>query len=165
MRKEFLNFFVWRLPILHTSFDGFGPFSRSQECLKLQWFFLGGGGERVRLWLMMTGWWWCVKVLELAASIYKQIPENIDYDTTAQVLSVDPCPLNVVLLQEVCCSTSVSLRNHSRLWALVVLTGMKKYKYIKISVRLSRCDENCKHCIFFRHYKYSKGQTIPDSST
>ena len=44
---------------------------------------------------------WCVKVLELAASIAKQIPENIDYETTVQVLSVDPCPLNVVLLQEV----------------------------------------------------------------
>ncbi|XP_076454460.1 dynein axonemal heavy chain 2-like [Babylonia areolata] len=41
------------------------------------------------------------KVLDLSASIYKQIPENIDYNTTAQVLSVDPCPLNVVLLQEI----------------------------------------------------------------
>ncbi|KAK7469837.1 hypothetical protein BaRGS_00036166 [Batillaria attramentaria] len=41
------------------------------------------------------------KVMDLAAGIYKQIPENIDYDATAKLLSVDPCPLNVVLLQEI----------------------------------------------------------------
>jgi len=41
------------------------------------------------------------QVLELSANIYKQIPENIDYDNTAKLLSVDPSPLNVVLLQEV----------------------------------------------------------------
>lgn len=44
------------------------------------------------------------KVLELADNIKKQIPENIDYDNTAKILSVDPSPLNVVLLQvEICC--------------------------------------------------------------
>ena len=42
-----------------------------------------------------------LKVLELAANIASQIPENIDYDTTVKILSVDPSPLNVVLLQEV----------------------------------------------------------------
>ena len=31
----------------------------------------------------------------------RQLPENIDYDTTAKILSVDPSPLNVVLLQEI----------------------------------------------------------------
>ncbi|XP_052104325.1 dynein axonemal heavy chain 2-like isoform X7 [Mytilus californianus] len=41
------------------------------------------------------------KVLDLAANIYKQIPENIDYDGTAKILALDPCPLNVVLLQEI----------------------------------------------------------------
>ncbi|KAL3846382.1 hypothetical protein ACJMK2_017380 [Sinanodonta woodiana] len=41
------------------------------------------------------------KVLDLAANIYKQIPENIDYDGTAKILSTDPSPLNVVLLQEI----------------------------------------------------------------
>nr|XP_022345562.1 dynein heavy chain 2, axonemal-like isoform X2 [Crassostrea virginica] len=41
------------------------------------------------------------KVLDLAANIFKQIPENIDYDNTAKILSVDPSPLNVVLLQEI----------------------------------------------------------------
>ncbi|XP_052771287.1 dynein axonemal heavy chain 2-like isoform X2 [Mya arenaria] len=41
------------------------------------------------------------KVLDLAANIYKQIPENIDYDNTVKILSVDPSPLNVVLLQEI----------------------------------------------------------------
>ena len=42
-----------------------------------------------------------IQVLDLAANIFKQIPENIDYDNTAKILSVDPSPLNVVLLQEV----------------------------------------------------------------
>ncbi|KAL8578353.1 Dynein heavy chain 2, axonemal [Nucella lapillus] len=41
------------------------------------------------------------KVLDLAANIYKQIPENIDYEGTAKILSTDPSPLNVVLLQEI----------------------------------------------------------------
>ena len=41
------------------------------------------------------------QVLEISANIFKQIPENIDYDQTAKILSVDPSPLNVVLLQEV----------------------------------------------------------------
>ena len=40
-------------------------------------------------------------MLDLAANIFKQIPENIDYENTAKILSVDPSPLNVVLLQEV----------------------------------------------------------------
>ncbi|ESP04959.1 hypothetical protein LOTGIDRAFT_184938 [Lottia gigantea] len=41
------------------------------------------------------------KVLDLAANIFRQIPENIDYEGTAQILSTDPSPLNVVLLQEI----------------------------------------------------------------
>ncbi|XP_052234681.1 dynein axonemal heavy chain 2-like isoform X14 [Dreissena polymorpha] len=41
------------------------------------------------------------KVLELSANIYKQIPENIDYDNTVKILSIDPSPINVVLLQEI----------------------------------------------------------------
>ena len=45
---------------------------------------------------------YCVlQVLALADAIKAQIPENIDYETTAKILSVDPSPLNVVLLQEV----------------------------------------------------------------
>ena len=40
-------------------------------------------------------------MLGLADAIKAQIPENIDYETTAKILSVDPSPLNVVLLQEV----------------------------------------------------------------
>ena len=44
----------------------------------------------------------CVlQVLDLAANIFKQIPENVDYEGTAKILSLDPSPLNVVLLQEV----------------------------------------------------------------
>lgn len=38
-------------------------------------------------------------VLELAENIRKQLPDNIDYVNTAIILSVDPTPLNVVLLQ------------------------------------------------------------------
>ena len=40
-------------------------------------------------------------MLGLADVIKHQIPENIDYDQTVKILSVDPSPLNVVLLQEV----------------------------------------------------------------
>lgn len=41
------------------------------------------------------------KVINLARNIFKQLPENIDYEATAKILSVDPSPLNVVLLQEI----------------------------------------------------------------
>lgn len=41
------------------------------------------------------------KVLDLAANITRQIPDNIDYEGTRKILSVDPSPLNVVLLQEI----------------------------------------------------------------
>lgn len=41
------------------------------------------------------------KVLELSGNIYRYIPESIDYDGTAKILSIDPSPLNVVLLQEI----------------------------------------------------------------
>lgn len=50
---------------------------------------------------MLNNFFALFQVLDLAANIYKQIPENIDYDNTAKILSVDPSPLNVVLLQEV----------------------------------------------------------------
>jgi len=39
--------------------------------------------------------------MDLAQNLMKQVPENIDYHATARILSVDPSPLNVVLLQEV----------------------------------------------------------------
>lgn len=58
----------------------------------------------VRSCMVSVGYY--LQVLELAANIFKQIPENIDFAATAKLLSVDPCPLNVVLLQEVmseCC--------------------------------------------------------------
>ncbi|XP_036369342.1 dynein heavy chain 2, axonemal-like [Octopus sinensis] len=41
------------------------------------------------------------KVLDLAANIYQQIPEDIDYERTKVILSVDMSPLAVVLLQEI----------------------------------------------------------------
>jgi len=50
-----------------------------------------------------------LQVLDLAANIYKQIPENIDYEGTAKILALDPCPLNVVLLQEVMLKLSKKL--------------------------------------------------------
>ena len=42
------------------------------------------------------------KVMELAADVLKKVPDLIDYEQTAKIMSEDPCPLNVVLLQEVC---------------------------------------------------------------
>ncbi len=39
------------------------------------------------------------QVLESAGNIYKLVPENIDFENTKKILSVDPSPLNVVLLQ------------------------------------------------------------------
>ncbi|XP_076804743.1 dynein axonemal heavy chain 2-like [Clavelina lepadiformis] len=41
------------------------------------------------------------KVLDLAANVLRTIPELIDYEGTAKILSDDPNPLNVVLLQEI----------------------------------------------------------------
>ena len=41
------------------------------------------------------------QVLESSSNIYKTLPENIDYENTKKILSVDPSPLNVVLLQEI----------------------------------------------------------------
>lgn len=41
------------------------------------------------------------QVLELAADVLKKVPEEIDYEQTAKIMSDDPSPLNVVLLQEV----------------------------------------------------------------
>ncbi|KAH0626110.1 hypothetical protein JD844_000881 [Phrynosoma platyrhinos] len=41
------------------------------------------------------------KVLELSADVRSKIPEEIDYEGTCKVLSTDPSPLNVVLLQEI----------------------------------------------------------------
>ncbi len=40
-------------------------------------------------------------VLELSDNIKRQLPEEIDFEGTKKILSVDPSPLNVVLLQEV----------------------------------------------------------------
>jgi dynein heavy chain len=44
------------------------------------------------------------QVLGISESIKNTLPENIDYETTAKILSIDPSPLNVVLLQEVSAS-------------------------------------------------------------
>ena len=41
------------------------------------------------------------KVLDIAQNIGRQLPENIDYEGTKKILSTDPSPLNVVLLQEI----------------------------------------------------------------
>jgi len=43
------------------------------------------------------------KVMDLAADVLKKVPDLIDYEQTAKIMSEDPSPLNVVLLQEVCC--------------------------------------------------------------
>ncbi|PIO38641.1 hypothetical protein AB205_0076880 [Aquarana catesbeiana] len=41
------------------------------------------------------------KVLELLSDVRQKIPQEIDYEGTVKVLSDDPNPLNVVLLQEI----------------------------------------------------------------
>jgi len=41
------------------------------------------------------------KVLELAADVAKKVPDLIDVELTAKIMSEDPSPLNVVLLQEI----------------------------------------------------------------
>ena len=61
--------------------------------------------------------------MDLAANIYKQIPENIDYEGTAKILALDPCPLNVVLLQEV----MLKLDNK---FVVLMLIPLKKTLYI-----------------------------------
>ena len=40
-------------------------------------------------------------MLDLSADVLKRVPEEIDYEQTAKIMSDDPSPLNVVLLQEV----------------------------------------------------------------
>jgi hypothetical protein len=46
-----------------------------------------------------------VQVLELAANIFKQIPEDIDYEGTVKIFENDNNPINIVLLQEVILDT------------------------------------------------------------
>ncbi|XP_071165421.1 dynein axonemal heavy chain 2-like [Mytilus edulis] len=41
------------------------------------------------------------KVLNLAANIYKQIPDDLDYEGTVKILEMDHRPINIVLLQEI----------------------------------------------------------------
>ena len=68
-------------------------------------------------------------MLDLASNIYKQMPENIDYDNTVKILSVDPSPLNVVLLQEV--------RLKSLLYLSLYLVGFILTKKNKGSIKVS----------------------------
>ena len=68
-------------------------------------------------------------MLDLASNIYKQMPENIDYDNTVKILSVDPSPLNVVLLQEV--------RLKSLLCLSLYLVGFILTKKNKGSIKVS----------------------------
>ena len=50
---------------------------------------------------MLDGLFTVFQVLELAANIFKQIPEDIDYEGTVKIFENDHSPINVVLLQEV----------------------------------------------------------------
>ena len=61
-------------------------------------------------------------MLDLAADVLKRVPEEIDYEQTAKIMADDPCPLNVVLLQEV---------KQNKVWL-----------YIKQSVYVMRLLEN-----------------------
>ena len=44
----------------------------------------------------------------------KKVPEEIDYEQTAKIMSDDPSPLNVVLLQEVTTSLRFSKWNSAQ---------------------------------------------------
>jgi hypothetical protein len=52
-----------------------------------------------------VGIFYYVQVLELAANIFKQIPEDIDYEGTVKIFENDNNPINIVLLQEVILDT------------------------------------------------------------
>ena len=55
--------------------------------------------------LIIVSIFYYVQVLELAANIFKQIPEDIDYEGTVKIFENDNNPINIVLLQEVILDT------------------------------------------------------------
>eukprot|EP00795_Rhopilema_esculentum_P016694 gene16694-8141_t len=80
------------------------------------------------------------KVLELAADVGKKVPDLIDYELTAKILSEDPSPLNVVLLQEI--------TRYNNLLSTIKKSLEDLEKGIKGLVVMSSDLENTFNCIF-----------------
>ncbi|XP_064408838.1 dynein axonemal heavy chain 2 [Latimeria chalumnae] len=80
------------------------------------------------------------KVLELAADVRLKIPEEIDYEGTRKMLSDDPSPLNVVLLQEI--------QRYNALLCTMRSSLIELEKGIKGLVVMSTDLEETYNCIF-----------------
>ena len=70
-------------------------------------------------WFRFVFFFFFWQVLELAADVLKRVPEEIDYEQTAKIMSDEPSPLNVGLLQEVSDITYTKwyARKILRLWS------------------------------------------------
>nr|XP_028557519.1 dynein heavy chain 2, axonemal isoform X1 [Podarcis muralis]XP_028557522.1 dynein heavy chain 2, axonemal isoform X1 [Podarcis muralis] len=80
------------------------------------------------------------KVLELSADVRSKIPEEIDYEGTCKVLSGDPSPLNVVLLQEI--------QRYNSLLQVINASLVELEKGIQGLVVMSTDLEEIFNCIF-----------------
>nr|XP_060635826.1 dynein axonemal heavy chain 2 [Anolis sagrei ordinatus] len=80
------------------------------------------------------------KVLELSADVRSKIPEEIDYEGTCKVLSTDPSPLNVVLLQEI--------QRYNSLLQVIRSSLLELEKGIQGLVVMSTDLEEIFNCIF-----------------
>ncbi|XP_026578292.1 dynein heavy chain 2, axonemal [Pseudonaja textilis] len=80
------------------------------------------------------------KVLELSSDVRSKIPEEIDYEGTCRVLSTDPSPLNVVLLQEI--------QRYNSLLQIISSSLVELEKGIQGLVVMSTDLEEIFNCIF-----------------
>ncbi|KAL7983009.1 hypothetical protein Chor_013615 [Crotalus horridus] len=80
------------------------------------------------------------KVLELSSDVRSKIPEEIDYEGTCKVLSTDPSPLNVVLLQEI--------QRYNSLLQIISSSLVELEKGIQGLVVMSTDLEEIFNCIF-----------------
>ncbi|XP_066933177.1 dynein axonemal heavy chain 2-like [Clytia hemisphaerica] len=80
------------------------------------------------------------KVMDLAADVLRKVPDLIDYDQTAKIMAEDPCPLNVVLLQEI--------TRYNALLTTIKTSLTELQRGIKGLVVMSTELEETFHCIF-----------------
>ncbi|KAF7236750.1 Dynein heavy chain 2, axonemal [Varanus komodoensis] len=80
------------------------------------------------------------KVLELSADVLSKVPEEIDYEGTCKMLSTDPSPLNVVLLQEI--------QRYNSLLQVISSSLVELEKGIQGLVVMSTDLEEIFNCIF-----------------
>ena len=72
-------------------------------------------------------------MIGLANDVLTKMPELIDFESTQNILSSDPCPLNVVLLQEV--SDPARSGRHPLGWA-----GARVWSLLEVYVVVLGCD-------------------------